>query len=326
MFSVKKLRSDSGRIKAVIAVVILVIVIGADVAVLKLSGGRVSTLTAVSLSRTAMENVKKVNSAQVGMVIDMDGKIEYAPLNIGMDVGLKFDIDMEAVRGPLKTKGFVDAEIEVLGKKNKASAEFFTDDGEKENSVTYARLANMNWTKKTKEKKASGTSGNPMGAGIVIVKGISEEKLTAELMEETVEVDGKEAWQMNCVADGVFLKDVIDTDLVNEDDLPFDPEKVEWENVQIPVTVYIYKETKLPARIVMDCSTIGGEALSKTLKDSLENTMFSGINVTISKCAVDMTITRYDEIEEIVIPEEALSAKESKDLLSQILDTIGVEQ
>lgn len=326
MFSVKKERSDSGRIKAVLAVVILVIVIGAAVAVLKLSGGKVSTLTAVSLSKTAMENVKEAKSAQVAMLIDMDGRIEYAPLNIGMDIGLKFDIDMEAVRGPLKTKGTVDAEIEVLGKKNKARAEFFTDDEEKESSVTYARLADMNWTKKTKEKKSSGTSANPMGAGIVIINAISEEKLTAELLEQTAEVDGKEAWQMNCVADGVFLKDVIDTDLVNEDDLPFDPEKVEWENVKIPVTVYIYKETKLPARIVMDCSTIGGEALSKMLKDSLKDTMFDGIDVNISKCAVDMTITRYDEIEDIVIPEEALGAKESKDLLSQIIDTIGFGQ
>lgn len=353
-------RADRGiaRLGTVLVIVLLAVLLAVAMVAVMMLG--VFKPTEVSVTRTAIEKVKKAQSARIRTKIDMDGEIEYVPLNFAVDIGLNFDIDMEAVRDPLVTKGTMDAGIELFGSSQTVGTEFYTKDSEEEGKVTYARLAGGIWTKKTEKKAAkengsekeegektteeketgeeksedkktgekkgsSGLSANPLGAGIMIVKAISEKKLTAQLKEETVEIEGKEASQIDCVMDGVFLKEMITAGNVNTKTLPFDFEKVEWDNVKIPMTIYVYKESNLPARIYIDGSSLGREALSKVIEDALDDAPVKGIQARINTCLIDITFSDYDEIGEIEIPQEVLSAKEAEDMLSQIFDSIGLK-
>ena len=104
--------------------------------------------------------------------------------------------------------------------------------------------------------------------------------------------------------------------------MPFDPEEVNWEEIEVPAEYYIYKKSNLPARIVLDCGSAGREIIPLLLGKALEETPFNGFGVEVTDCRIDMTITRYDEIEAIEIPQEVLDAKEPGDLVPDLFSNI----
>ena len=132
----------------------------------------------------------------------------------------------------------------------------------------------------------------------------------AELKEELVQINGKEAYQINANVGGNLVKELLMQTKEETGKNEIDLESIDWDSISIPTELYIYKESTLPARIKMDCSQLGGEILENVIADKTENTMLEGVEFEFKTFDVDITIDRYDEIGEIEIPAEALEAEE----------------
>ena len=280
---------------------------------------------AVSLTKTAMDKVQKAESAHVRTLVDLDVAVEYEALNFNMDMGMNFDVDTEATMDPKRSKSVVATEVELFGQKETVNTTTYTEEPGDGTSVNYTEIDGK-WTKTTtelpeddgEEKKEV----NPLVLGLGLSKAMSDKTLTAELEEETTEVNGQEAYKINCEITGEPLKTLLEMNSGTTEKLDFDLEKVDWSTVNVPAELYIYKESKYPARIVMDLDTLADQVLAQKLDDFvadvLDGVPVDGLKLTITGCKVDMTFDRYNEIDEIVIPEEAKNAEEAADVLDDI--------
>lgn len=289
----------------------------------------------VSLTRDAMNNMKKVGSAEVRVRTDGDISAVYDALNIGANVTLDSDSVIEMTKDPGRAKGTTDLTVGAVGQEQTIHGQFYRDKTESA-STTYVRWENGDWMKKTKKagqaEQTEETEGKKEGKnqGIVIpdsimqaagiLKYISDGSLKAELLEETVQVNEKEAYQINCVLSGQLLKELIENGTINVGDIDLSAAKIDWEKVSVPAGLYIYKESKLPARITLDCTSIGSQIVGNLLKDELEQIPFGEIRLDVSKFLVDITVDRYDEIEAIEIPAEAEGAVESDNMFPSLTD------
>ena len=102
-----------------------------------------------------------------------------------------------------------------------------------------------------------------------------------------------------------------------------DLSKIDWDNTAVPSEIYIYKDKKLPARIRLDCKDAGAQMLGAALEDSLKDMPVEGLGVELRSCVVDLTFDRYNEIEPIEIPQEAMGAEEAEDLMPGLDDILS---
>jgi hypothetical protein len=170
--------------------------------------------------------------------------------------------------------------------------------------------------------KAAASGGFPEnileGAGLL--KLIAEQALDADLQEETVEVNGEEAWQINTVLRGPLLKEMLQKSGTR---MPFDINDVDWDKVGIPSEIYIYRESELPARMVLDCQDLGSAIFGDMLDQITAEVPVEDIKIEISACTIDLIFTNYDGVEPFEIPQEARDAASSDSLMPGALDVLG---
>ena len=286
--------------------------------------------TAVSLAKSAAENVQKAESAAADMDLDLEVSINYDQLNIGMKMDVNADLDMEMTKDPQLAKGTENIAIGIMGQTQNLQGVFYLDarDGKE---TTYMKWNDGKWSKKTGQSESGSEDESTAGSGtsllqtVGIVKLIAEEAVGAELLEETATVNDKEAYQINCTLTGEFLKTMWETYGGSAGSgSAFDLSQIDWNGVEIPARLYVYKESRYPARISMDCQTIGGQLAQNMLGDSLESLPVGSIGVDVDRCNVDITLDRYNEISEIEIPQEALQAEETDELTPAITDLLGL--
>ena len=167
---------------------------------------------------------------------------------------------------------------------------------------------------------ASGDFTENILEGAGLLKLIAEQALDADLQEETVEVNGEEAWQINTVLRGPLLKEMLQKSGTN---MPFDINDVDWDEVGIPSEIYIYRESQLPARMVLDCRDLGSAIFGDMLDQITSEVPVEDIGMEISGCTIDLTFTNYDGVEAFEIPQEARDAASSDSLMPGALDLLG---
>lgn len=313
--------------------------------------------TAVSLAKTAVEKMQKAESAAVDMDLDASMNLSYDQLNIGMKVDLAADVDMEMTKDPQLAGGTQTVRLEMMGQSREFEGRFYLDPSGGP-GTTYMQWGDGKWMKKTNDSGAgdgetnhtdtedpgsSGSSGKEEmtekaqdGSGSIqvlqavgLVKAIAEEAMRAELQEETVTINDREAWQIDCTLTGAFLKTMLESyDKSSGSGTgktgPFDLASVDWDAVEVPAQVFIYKETGFPARIRLDCGTIGKELVKGPIDDALGKFPLGSISLDVDDCVIDLTFDRYDEIVPIEIPQEALEAEESDDLGPNLESLLGL--
>ena len=137
---------------------------------------------------------------------------------------------------------------------------------------------------------------------------------------ETVKVNGEEAWQINTVLRGPLLKEMLQKSGTR---MPFDINDVDWDKVGIPSEIYIYRESELPARMVLDCQDLGSAIFGDMLDQITAEVPVEDIKIEISACTIDLTFTNYDGVEPFEIPQEARDAASSDSLMPGALDVLG---
>lgn len=246
--------------------------------------------TPENLLRDMTDNAEKIESTLMNMKFNIEMSAGTDSVLISMDMDMESTVDPEASHG----KGTID--FEMSGTSFGTEMEMYTVK-EDDQYVTYT-MAENEWTKEVTDEED--TLGNVEGMS----GSIEEYADKFQLEEGLVDVNGEECYELTGELEGDIFAEVLQSDMMDSfSGYGLDEETV--ADMVFPVTIDIYRDGILPARIYFD--------LTDTFEPMLEDS-----GVTASDCYVEMTFMEYDSVDEIVVPDEALSAEETGGDLSDI--------
>ena len=164
------------------------------------------------------------------------------------------------------------------------------EDGKK---VTYSSLDNV-WTKEVSSEDVSSSGISISQDFLRNMKNICEE---FHLAEETVELYGKDCYEMYGQITGSDLKKLVGEEMLYGYGLIEIPDEKSLDELLIPITVDIYTEDLLPARIFVDMTDEMNE-----LYDEFDGAM------NVNDFTIDLKFLDYNEIGLITVPEEVKQA------------------
>lgn len=290
--------------------------------------------TAASLMGKMLENIQKVNSTAVHTEVDSELQAKIPSIGVGVDGNIKSSSDIELTREPERTKESHTVTFSGLGQNMEVKYEIYTEKGANGTKTTYYRSEGSDWVKQTGNQQSAGTgegtddaeesdgsspeSINPVLGALGLLQKMGDLIKEADLKKDLVNINGQEAYQIDFTVGGNLLKELIEESGTISGNTVIDLNSLDWDTVSVPAELYIYKKTKLPGRLRMDCISLGNEVLGSALNSRLEGTMAEGLEMDFRTFVIDMTFDRYDEINEIEIPQEALEAEEKSGSVNEI--------
>lgn len=238
--------------------------------------------TPENLLRDMQKNAEKIESALLNFKMDIAMGDGTDDVSLGMDMNMETTTEPEASHG----KGTVS--ISMSGMDFSVETEMYSvqEDGE---YVTYTLMEDQ-WTKEVSD------DGEMTGEVDSIADNVEEYADQFELAEDLVTVNDKECFELTGELDGDLFSEMMQTDMT--DSLAgYGIDEEALSDMMFPCTIDIYKDSILPARLYFDMT----ESMAPLMEDS---------GVTVSECYVDMTFMEYDTVEEITVPDEAVSAAE----------------
>jgi hypothetical protein len=175
-----------------------------------------------------------------------------------------------------------------------------------ENGIEDYVRRNQIWYKVTDDTQIPKTSDINVSE---VIGAIFTGKIDAKLGEDAV-VNGKDCRTMTVTLDGVMVRDLIGLERA-------EMLKIDWEKENIPVTIYIDKGTKLPARVELEMND---------LADASVNFSYLDLTLTLDTMKVGIDFTGYDQSEPVSAPEEYKVFSELTDMEKgeMILDILGI--
>ena len=254
-------------------------------------GGRTKA-TPENLLRDMTEKAEEVGSVEMNVKFNIKLGSGSEELSMGMDM------DMEATTEPEASHGKGEVNFDIVGNSMSTEMEMYSVK-EEDQYVTYTMM-NGQWTKEAADEEE--TLGDVEG----MTGNIGEYADKFELEKDLVEINGEECFELNGELEGDIFAEMIQSDMMDSfSGYGLDEETV--SDMVFPCTIDIYKDSILPARIYFD--------LTDTFEPMLEDA-----GVTASDCYMEMTFMKYDSVDEIVVPDEALEAEEGSGLLDDFSD------
>lgn len=237
-------------------------------------------MTSKKIMTSVAENMKTVTSFSntVKAEIKMEDVLHVTEVQM--------DMTMEHTMDPRAGHASGTANVNVRGVKLGSSVEIYQviEDGE---FVTYSSIDGI-WSRETsKEEK---TSGFAVDGSLFQKMGNTVDSF--RVAEETVELDGRECYQMYGDVTGEDLMGLLGTEMLHAYGLVELPDDDAIAKLTIPLTFEVYKEEMLPARILVDMTDVMNE-----LYDEFAET------TDVNDFTVELGFTEYNTVEEIVVPE-----------------------
>lgn len=261
----------------------------------------------------ASEKLAQVQSLHGDMRLNMD--IEFAitmgesSQSMPMDVNMLFGMDMS--KDPELAK--MDLSITAIGQDIKGVI-YVGREGE--NVVVYSSDDDGATWKKQVNSQDQLPQSPKQALDLVTGSGTAQFERTG-----TEEVNGKIATVYTGKVDGKLLQDILNStgaggELTESLGADMSSEELLTKLGDIIVTVMIDEESGLPVRFVMDMTEAMKELMMSSIlnsvgADSVESLNAMGITIDVSTVALDYTLSQFNSIEPIVIPEEALNAPEA---------------
>lgn len=260
----------------------LAILIG--VAALMLFGG--SSVTAKSLCSETAKNMGTVESytSTVKMDLDSNVTVESQSIDFIMDSTYETDINL----GPYKSHTVGNYVMTAGGQKESVDLEMYME--ESGNTVTLYSMQNGYWLKDT--------SYSASVFDVELFDKIGNGNLDAKLAEDTITIDGKEAYRLDVVLNGSDLANCFTGE--TEPILGMDYSEIDWDSIYADSKIYIYKDSKLPARIDIEAGDIG-DVFIRLMLESAFGTEVS-YNYSLNNYDVQFTFTDYNDVKDIIIP------------------------
>ena len=232
-----------------------------------------------SILKAALKKQAEAKSFEGSMDMDMTMGMTQSGVSMELDMNLQMDIQMTQDPAMYHLKGSMgmdfmglNVDMEMYGQENK--------DGDK---FTVYSMTDGSWQKYEEEQDED------VAEILANLDSISAEGL--ELEKDLVEVNGKKAYKMTGTMEGEELAESGVLDAAGEE-----AQNLDWSNVKAKVSIWIYKDSKLPA------------AMQIQVKDSPQPE--DGAVTYLKNLNLKMEYKGYDKIDKIKIPKEALNAVE----------------
>lgn len=239
-------------------------------------------MTAEKLIKEMEENCQKTESIEgdfnFGMVIDM----EESGVSMNMGMGMDGTFEMMNTPAVMHLKGAMNIDLMNL----KMDMELYTKQ-EDEKTTAYVKLADQ-WNK-TEQEAGEKTEEKP-----------SPQDIFSEwvLLDKTEKIEGRESY----VLTGEISSEKLEKLLVSfKETIESQGGNVDFKSVNIPLTLNVYKDSKLPASMEIDMNAFVSNILKAVSSES------EGITTT-EDCRLVITFKQYDQVKGIEIPKEALEA------------------
>lgn len=232
-----------------------------------------------SILKAALKKQAEAKSFEGSMDMDMTMGMAQSGVGMELDMNLQMDIQMTQDPAMYHLKGSMgmdfmglNVDMEMYGQENK--------DGDK---FTVYSMTDGSWQRYEEEQDED------VAEILANLDSISAEGL--ELEKDLVEVNGKKAYKMTGTMEGEELAESGVLDAAGEE-----AQNLDWSNVKAKVSIWIYKDSKLPA------------AMQIQVKDSPQPE--DGAVTYLKNLNLKMEYKGYDKIDKIKIPKEALNAVE----------------
>jgi outer membrane murein-binding lipoprotein Lpp len=259
------------------------------------------TLTAESLCKEVSEKMNDIKSYS----FDTKTKIDYSVAAEGIDMTMKMDAVMEGETVTESKESHIkfDYNASMLGQEIKAENEAYASIADDGSYVTYSKTEKDGeegkWTKNESETPID--LDNIRNADIY--KQIADGKINAVLTDGNDKVNGKDVYKIETTLPGEIFEEVYSNMYGGGSETSDAFSGADFSKVNAKTELYIYKDSRLPARTYMDIREYG-----ETLMEQAMSSGGSTQNYTMSfeDFSVDMTTDNYNTIDKIVIPDEVL--------------------
>lgn len=226
------------------------------------------------------KNTENIQSASCSLNFTMEMSDGTASLAFVTDMDLEITADPQAFHG----KGQV--ELNAYGMEEAHDLEIYQV-REGNEYVSYT-LADDVWSRST---QTDGTDDFNMD-----IAGMGTRAEMYEMAGKLVEVNGKDCFEMVGDIGGDAVSGMLGEDILESlAGLNLDEETL--SEVEIPCIIDVYRDGILPARIFIDMSEI---------IDTMAGA--AGQDVTVSTCSIELIYEEYNCVDEIRVPEEAVTA------------------
>jgi len=300
------MKENRRRMPALIAALILIC------AAAVLAGCGAKKPTAQSLAKTASEKMAKVSSANVFEHVLFEGDMDTDSLT--MDLTLNINADMDVTTRPVMAHAKVRTEVSALGENEVIKSESYSEkNGDK--VVVYSTADGENWTQ---EEQALADSDLTGALENNLYAKIADGTIQAELAEETVEVNGQEAYVLSLTLDGNQIGELMGGALSSMEDMLKD---LDLSGTTAPVKIYISKDSGYPVRMELDALSIG-----EALFGQLGTLLGESANVQLKTFSVAVDMSKFNEIDPIKVPQEvrdSAQAAQEAPAETEISDMVG---
>ncbi|MBC5687685.1 hypothetical protein H8S37_01880 [Mediterraneibacter sp. NSJ-55] len=244
-----------------------------------------SQVTSKKLVDNAAKNMEKEKS--FANTVKLDFQVDA----VVDSMGVSMEMEMESTASPRAGHAAGTAKVNVKGTEVASEMEIYqvTEGNE---HVTYSSIYDE-WTKET-----AGASSQ-IGVNENFFQSAKEPMEAFHLSKETVEVEGKECYQMYGDIPCKELTDFLGEEMIYAFGLLELPEMDTVENMKIPVIFDVYKEEMLPARMIVD------------MKEAVENLYDSyGEGKNVSDFTIELIFRDYGKVPQIQVPQEVKEAAE----------------
>ena len=241
-----------------------------------------------SLAAAAAENLDKMKSASLNMAMEFDVVLDMSELYeegdvVSMEMAMDLDIDTTVEPKAAYLQGTVG--VSAAGERTEQEMETWLveEDGQ---MVSYA-LTDGTSLRKVSEEDGTGVLQKDM------YEAIAAGEMEAELEEEMAMIDRRNVYVLRSTLRGELLQDSISFSLSGSGMTAGGD--VDWGNAEAPVRIYIFQDTKMPARVRMDCSELGEVMMAATYGNS-------GISVEVNEFEIELDFDGYDQVGAIEVP------------------------
>lgn len=201
------------------------------------------------------------------------------------------DMTMESTLNPNAGHAKGSARIKIYDTELESPMEIYqvTEDGKQ---VIYSGL-DQQWQRSVEE--ATDSSGISISGDMFQNLETMVEQF--RLADELVIVDEKECYEIYGEVKGAELKSLVGEEIMYAYGIVEIPEKEQIDELMVPVTIDIYKELMLPARIHVDMTDEMNEFYDQI-----------GESMNVNDFSINLQFQDYNQIETIVVPEEIKQA------------------
>ena len=296
-----------------------VISAAAAVIVFSLSGCAGMAPTAKNIAAGVEKSMSGVTSARENVEVDFSGSLAVSGVTAA--VAMHMESSVEETTDPFAAHANTESRISVFGTSTKTETENYMtmEDGQ---LITYSNVDESGWEKTTTKLKDSEKDKLTSLYNKELYSKIADGSQEATLEESTENINGKAAYILDTTLEGDLLKSLFLESVGSESsEEALNLDDIDWEDLSSDVRLYIYKETKQPAKLEMDASEIGESYMKQIFALSAGG---ATLDVDVDSFDVNIVFDSYNEVEEITIPDEALEAEENSadDNLDSLFDEL----